>query len=256
MPGMPFHLEKGHALMALEDLLNNDQHHAALSTTFDGLRSGTPLGTVFAEALVGAPMVDGYGGHAGPGGLGAFVEGAWFGQSTTGQGEYWLDYQGDVDGIAREALLFAMETAWGVDRSKALPAAVDRSRPIVLLWHCAQRWFDAWVLWDGPSSAVTVLFATPPHTGGDIIDRIDGAVSTGWATPVTATSAHADGDMVLVCQEQNRPARRSRTSAISWSATGVFPLPALGRDTVGSGAVGAYSISADAGGARPRTTWK
>jgi hypothetical protein len=30
----------------------------------------------------------------------------------------------------------------------------------------------------------------------------------------------------------------------------------VARDTVGSGPVGAYSISADAGGVRPRTTWK
>ena len=35
---------KGHALMALEDLLNNPAHHAVLSAAFDGLRNGTPVG--------------------------------------------------------------------------------------------------------------------------------------------------------------------------------------------------------------------
>ncbi len=256
MPGMPFHLEKGHALMALEDLLNDDKHHAVVHQVFEGVRSGTPLGQVFADALATAPILDQYAGHAGTAGLGAFVSGAWFGQATTpGAQPYWLDYEGDVDGIVREALLLAMETAWGVSRSQPLPASVDRSRRIVLLWHCAQRWFDAWVTWDSPDGPVTLLFATPPHTGGKILDRIDGAVSKGWAQPVDASSVAAEGDMVLVCQERNLPAgpRRSRAA---WTGLGSVLLPPIGRGTVGSGAVQAHSISADAGGARPATTWR
>lgn len=255
MPGMPFHLEKGHALMALEDLLNDAQHHSVVRTAFDGLRQGVPVGEVFDTALASAPTLDAYAGNAGQNGLGDFVRGAWFDQASGSAPPYWLDYRGDVDGIVREALLFAMETAWGVDRSSPLPRRVDRSRRIDLLWHCAQRWFDAWVTWQSVDGPVTVLFATPPHTGGDIIDEIASAVSQGRATAVDAASAGADGDMVIVCQERNRPGRRTIPQP-GWSPRGAITLPAIGRGTVGSGTVGTYSISADAGGSRPRTNWQ
>ena len=257
MPGMPFHLEKGHALMALEDLVNDASHHGVLTTVFDGLRAGTPMADVFEAALASAPTLDHYAGHAGPGGLGDFVRGAWFGQAGAGGAPtYWLDYQGDVDGIVREALLYALETAWGVDRSRSLPARVDRSRRVELWWHCAQRWFDAWIAWSGPDSTVTVLFATPPHTGGNITDRIDEAVAQGLATSVQLEAAATDGDLVLVCQERNEPSRLRPRSSAGWSAGGQLFLPPIGRATVGSGPVGAYTISAHAGGVKPRTVWK
>lgn len=256
MPGMPFHLEKGHALMALEDLLNDASHHAVVARVFDGLRDGTALGEVFADALADAPTLDHYFGHAGTDGLGAFVRGSWFGQATAGgPTPYWLDYEGDVDGIVREALLFAMERAWSVDRGQPLPATIADRRGIELVWHCAQRWFDAWITWQSAEGPVTVLFATPPHTGGDIIDRIADATAVGRATPVSATTAGADGDMVLVCQEENGPASWGSSLVTGWWASGAFPLPPIGRATRGTGAVGAYSISADAGGNRPRTMW-
>ena len=82
MPGMPFHLEKGHALMALEDLLNNPAHHAVLSAAFDGLRNGTPVADVFKHrARLGSRCSRHYGSHpavTAAGGLGPFVAGAWF----------------------------------------------------------------------------------------------------------------------------------------------------------------------------------
>ena len=148
-----------------------------------------------------------------------------------------------------------METAWQVDRTKPLPATVDHSRRVALVWHCAQRWFDAWVTWDSATGPVTVLFATPPHTGGDIIDRIDIAVKNGTATAVQPATATATGDMVLVCQERNGP-QRKRTNPLAWSASGAVQLPPVGRANHGTGSVGAYSISADAGGVRPRTKWQ
>jgi hypothetical protein len=258
MPGMPFHLEKGHALMALEDLLNNPANHATLAAAYDGLRQGTPVAQVFAAALVAplpakpAPVLDQYAGKAGAGGLGQFVGRSWFGD---GGNPYWLDYEGDVDGIIREALLFAIEKAWGVDRAEPLPAELDHSRRIDLLWHCAQRWFDAWVTWQAKEGPVVVLFATPPHVGGSIVDRIDVAVAAGWAKKVDAAGADPDGDMVLVCQETNLPGPKLLAPFLDWSGLGEILLPAIGRDTVGGGDPAAYSISADAGGATPRTAW-
>lgn len=257
MPGMPFHLEKGHAFMALEDVINDSTHHAIVAAAWDGLRTGTPVGQVFDTALQSAPVLSHFAGKAGQGGLGPFVTHHWFGTGKPkGTAPYWLDYRGDVDGIVREALLFAMETAWGVSRDAPLPANVDRGRQIRLLWHCAQRWFDAWILWDSPTDDVTVLFATPPHTGGDIIDRIKLAIAKGWANEVSAASASTDGDMVLVCQERNTRGRRKLRSPLVPSPRGAFTLPAIGRDTVGSGGVGTYSIHADAGGAQPPTSWQ
>ena len=129
MPGMPFHLEKGHALMALEDLLNNPAYRPVLSVAFDGLRNGTPVGQVLSTALNSTQVIELYGSHpevTAAGGLGPFVAGMWF--AAPGAPEpppYWIDYTGDVDGIVREALLLTMEVAWGVDRNASLPSGTS-----------------------------------------------------------------------------------------------------------------------------------
>lgn len=251
MPGMPFHLEKGHALMALEDLVNAPQHREVLATVWEGLRSGTPLGDVFSGLTQHAGQLDDYGGQplvTAEGGLGKFVSGAWFGQ---GKDAYWLDYEGDVDGIVRETLLFAMELAGpDVDRTKPLPAD-PFARPIELFWHCGQRWFEAWITWESTTSPIRILFATPPHAAGDVLASVLDAPA-GQVTSVTASTANADRDMVLVTEAEHTE-RRSLTLTFWPTGQFVVPLPTVGSAWDGGGTVGAFSIHAHSGGVRPQT---
>jgi hypothetical protein len=257
MPGMPFHLEKGHALMAVENLLNDPAHRNVLITAFDGLRSGAPLGDVFAGITAHAPQLDAYGQNpavTGAGGLGAFVSGAWFGQPTgTSPESYWLDFEGAVDEVVRETLLFAMEMAGpDVDRTEPLPPE-PFARTIELFWHCGQRWFESWLTWESPASPITVLFATPPHVAGDVLPSVTSA-PPGQATAVTAATADPDRDMILVTEDDHT---ERRVPALTFWPTGKFslPLPTIGSTWDGSGEVGAWSIHADSGGVRPPTTF-
>lgn len=260
MPGMPFHLEKGHGLMAVESLLNDPAHRAVLATAFEGLRGGTPLGQVFTDVAAKAPLLDAYGGANQPvnaaGGLGAFVSGAWFGQpSSSGNSpnSYWLDYTGRVDEVVRETLLFAIEMAGPADRKKRLPKHPS-TRRIELFWHCGQRWFESWLTWEDASSPIRVLFATPPHTAGEVLSSVSSA-PPGQATKVKAAQADPIRDMVLVTEAEHTE-RRLPTLTFGPTEQSNIPLPSVGITWEGKGKVGAWSIHADSGGVRPPTTFQ
>lgn len=236
--------------MAIEDLLNNPTHQAVLSTMWDGLRSGADVGGAFSTALASAPVLSHYGGNAqvvAAGGLGRFVTKAWF-DNPPGSG-YWLDYGGPVDEIVREALLFAMELA-GADRAKPLPST-GLTRPIELLWHCGQRWFETWLTWEDETGPISVLFASPPHAAGVVLSSVLDA-PPGQATAVTPKTAAAAGDMVLITAERHRT-RRFPILTFWGTGRAKVPLPAIGVPYEGVGNVGAWSIEANSGGARPRT---
>jgi hypothetical protein len=262
MPGMPFHLEKGHALMALEDLFDTQPTApgAPLASFWDDVRSGVALGTVFRDLLASAPLLSGYGGQAdvnAAGGLGSFVSGAWFDQRS-GAGApprpYWLDYTGDVDGIVREALLTALELAWGVDRASQLPDPLPQRRPLRFTWHCSQRWFEAWVRWDDHVGPVELMFATPAHTGGTIVRDPGTSEAKGLTTPVAPPTFAEQRGMILVAQQQHVP-----TIVVSMMIVGTLvgdvPLPEIGFKFQGQGDVGRWSLTADAGGVVPDTDW-
>lgn len=267
MPGMPLHLEKGFALMALEDLFNDGAHHALLRKVFDGLRPGhqqLPLGELFAAGVKDpsepAPLLDAYPGNAAVAayaGLGNYVASAWFGEQTGGQPakQYWIDYSGDIEGVVREALLLAMEVAWGVSRLHPLPHARGADwRAIELFWHCAQRWFEAWVTWK-PNQPVQLLFATPPHTGGPVQASILDVVDQKYAEQTdAATSQGRPRDMVVVCQERHVE-KTVPGITVEASAKGVFALPFVAAGFEGVGAVKPYSVFAKGGGSRPAFTW-
>lgn len=251
MPGMPFHLEKGHGLMALEDLINNPAHRAVLTVARDEMCEGTPMSDVFATVVSNAPTLANYGNNphtAALGGLGPFVADKWFGKPG-----YWLDYTGDVDGVVRTTLLFALEAASGVECGTPLPEG-PFDRRVELLWHCGQRWFEAWVGWNDPSDAVSVLFATPPHAFGEVISSVLNA-GPGQATSITASGADPNRDMILITEDAHveRP-----TIGLGFWPTGKtkIPLPSIGRAFDGSGPVHAWRIHANSGGVHPETVFK
>lgn len=252
MPGMPFHLEKGHALMAIEDLLNNPAHHAVLRAAFEGLRTNLPVANVFNNVAAAAPGLAAYGGQpdvVAAGGLGPFVAGAWFAApGAPGPTPYWLDYRGNVDNVVRETLLLAMEVAWGVDRNQPLPGGPFQRR-IELFWHCGQRWFEAWTTWDDPQGPVKILFASPPHTGGEVVANVAPLVAAGQANVVDRTTVNLNRDMVLISQP--RHVEVAPNSPTSPSQLGQVPLPSVGTAFQGTGPVGRWSIHADSGGMNP-----
>ncbi|MEM8621026.1 MAG: hypothetical protein AAGF73_15010 [Actinomycetota bacterium] len=285
---MPFHLEKGHAMLALDDLFNNPQHGDTLQQLHQGLGAGTPLGELFAVALNSAPNMSSYAGASQPvtdaGGLGPFVSGAWFGQvdrpadippsadwepPTT---DYWIDYSGDVDEIIRQTMLFAVEVAWGIAPDEPLikPASPRR---IEFWWHCAQRWFDAWVSWQNADDAIRILFATPVHTYGTVYSSVITAENTSTgaggerteATRVTPADTDPNADMVLITHERHqarlqwsfKPASAAYPG-ITLSGLGAIPIPAVGLHFDGEDAVDAWRIDRNAGGIQPlsNTGWR
>ena len=238
--------------MAIEDLLNNAAYHAVLSAAFDGLRNNIPVADVFKQVAAAAPGLQAYGNQtdvSAAGGLGNFVSGAWFGPGPPGPRPYWLDYTGNVDGIVRETLLFAMEVAWGVDRTQPLPGGPFQRR-IELFWHCGQRWFEAWTTWDDRQGPVKILFATPPHTGGTVFANVAPLVNAGQATPVNRSTVDLTRDMVLIGESEHSevPGPQLTTAA---TAHGQPPLPSIGKRYQGGGTVGQWSIHAHAGGMNP-----
>lgn len=267
MPGMPFHLEKGHALMALEDLLNrrnDDDIHAVRQILWSGLNDSTKeMGTVFREVVAAAPQLDEYGGQNQPvndaKGLGGFVTGAWFGETYpngTPPDPYWLDYAGEIGDVVREALLYTMETAWEIRRPAPLPDVLP-DRRIELFWHCAQRWFDCWVTWDS-DGPVMLLFATPAHLLGEVRPNMAAHVNAGRAVEVNHADPREDFDMVIVTQEDQVDDAVAGLLGRTWqpSTNGDVKVPPVGATWRGTGDVGTYSVHANAGGMRPRTIFE
>jgi hypothetical protein len=163
---MPYHLEKGAALKEVERYLNKPL--PARLDVLTHLRDGNQR---LGSATLNKPALAGYNaGNLGAGyaNLLDYVRDRWFGANPNST--YWLDYEGDVEGIVRLALIRAVEISLGVVHGDTPPVAT-REWPIELLWHCSQRWFEAWVTWQtfpGGSGHVLVLLATPAHSGGNI----------------------------------------------------------------------------------------
>jgi hypothetical protein len=159
---MPYHLEKGRALSFVENYLNEGLPEQRMETLRKLRNGNVQLG---AQTLTNAALDTGYRPYTGEA-LIEYVKKKWFGQ---GANTYWLDYEGDVEGIVRLTLIRAMEVALGVEHGQD-PGVPPRSWPVELLWHCSQRWFEGWVTWqtDEPNGCghVLILLASPAHAGG------------------------------------------------------------------------------------------
>ncbi len=196
---MPYHLEKGHFLLLLEDTLNEGieavvDNNSAI--TFPGLTRrysmleymrgvvARPCDPVLGESEIGSSLMwPGWMTDADVG-FGAFkaVAKEWFGYRIRPDGTLdtkpqpnkptgmWDGYQGNVERIMANVFIRAIEVSLGMDHGDPLPsAAPPRSWPIYFFFKCQQPFFEGWVTWQCHSlnrraaGQVTVMFATPGH---------------------------------------------------------------------------------------------
>jgi hypothetical protein len=196
---MPYHLEKGHFLLLLEDTLNEgievvvDNDAAAafpgLSRRYSMLEYmrgvvARPCDLHNGESEVGSSLMW-------PGWMsdddvsfGAFraVAEEWFGYRIRPDGTLdtkphpnkptgmWDGYQGNVERIMANVFIRAIEVSLGLDHDAPIPtSAPDRCWPLYFFFKCQQPFFEGWVTWQCHSinrkaaGQVTVIFATPGH---------------------------------------------------------------------------------------------
>ena len=198
MGKMPYHLEKGHYLLLLEETLNEgieaivDDDDAI---TFPGLarrysmleymRSvvNRPCGPNGEAETAGVLMWPGFMTDSDVGfPIFRIIAEDWFGYRIRADGSFdtapnplkptgmWDGYQGNVERIIANVLVRAVEVSLGLDHDAPLPtAAPPRSWPIYFFFKCQQPFFEGWVTWQCHSvnrraaGQVTVIFATPGH---------------------------------------------------------------------------------------------
>jgi hypothetical protein len=201
--GMPYHLEKGPTLRIIEQALNGDGSRAGRCQILNAMRSAT--GLKWTDVIPGLWEDDRF--HK-PGVVHPrrVLRRDWFGYeeqlgdvwvprpgSTTG---YWIGYKGDVEGIVRGAVQWALELSLienaGVG---AVCQQGPRPLPIELFWKCPAPWFEAWVVRRpaGNDALVSVTFVTPSHRGANVaespIATSDTTHAAGFAHPVPSTQS-------------------------------------------------------------------
>jgi hypothetical protein len=240
---MPFHLEKGRVLGALDDLLNAQTGQKAqdLATAYASLMSGDDLEV--ALSTISSP-----GGPIGQS-LGEALQ-KWFDVGDgTGNG-YWKDYDPKhALETASDGVRFALERAWG--GGATLPT--DRSRPVHTWWYCVQPWFDTWVTWENAQAPVRLIFSTPSHLGGAMVTNMNKAVQE--QPPLARKLAPGDlgsddGDMVLIGRTRHQ---RKKVSTTMPSPFGQVSVPK--RVWSDLGPAGRWSIPIDGGGIQPKAKW-
>lgn len=196
---MPYHLEKGHYLLLLEETLNEgiesvvDNHWVV---KFPGLARrysmleymrgvvARPCNAVTGEEEVGGLIDwpefmsdDEVGFPVRP----RIIE-EWLGYRLRPDGTIdttphpdkptgmWDGYQGNVERILANVLVRALEVSLGLDHGAPIPrVAPPRSWPIYFFFKCQQPFFEGWVTWQCHSvnrraaGQVTVMFGTPGH---------------------------------------------------------------------------------------------
>jgi hypothetical protein len=240
---MPFHLEKGRGLMALEDLLNNPARASDLEEALLLMNVNPPD---MAAVLKGAAA---HNGDVSTITLMDQIAAAWFGPNA-----YWRNYAGRVSEIVHRSLMLAMEVAWGYNGTPTdFPPAKYREREIHLWWHCAQPWFESWVTWENPGGPVEILFATPAHDGGNVyLDLADAVVNNDAALALSVADCNPHREMVLVGQQLHQ--WKLVVTSLPTPPKG-FPIPTLGQRFDDVSPVEAWTIPTHAGGMNPRSYW-
>jgi hypothetical protein len=196
---MPYHLEKGHYLLLLEETLNEGIDAVVdddTETDFPGLarrRSmlahmrgvvARPCDPVNGESEVGGVLSwPGFMKDADVGfGISKIILEDWFGYRIRNNGTLdtkprankptgmWDGYQGNVERIIANTLVRTIEVSLGLEHGAPIPTgAPARSWPIYFFFKCQQPFFEGWVSWQCHSAnrraagQVTVIFATPGH---------------------------------------------------------------------------------------------
>ena len=196
---MPYHLEKGHFLLLLEDTLNqgieavvDDDSIASFPglerrySMLDYMRGvlARPCDVRHGESPDGSSL-------RWPGWMsdqavsfGAFeiVATEWFGYRIRPDGRLdteprpnkptgmWDGYQGNVERIMANVLVRCIEVSLGLDHDAPIPDGPPvRAWPLYFFFKCQQPFFEGWVTWQCHSvhrraaGQVTVIFATPGH---------------------------------------------------------------------------------------------
>jgi hypothetical protein len=196
---MPYHLEKGHFLLLLEDTLNEGIEAVVDDDTvasFPGLVRRYSM-LEYMRGVLARPCDVRHGESPDgsslrwPGWMsdeavsfGAFeiVATEWFGYRIRPDGGLdtrphpnkptgmWDGYQGNVERIMANVLVRCIEVSLGLDHDAPVPdGAPARAWPIYFFFKCQQPFFEGWVTWQCHSTnrraagQVTVIFATPGH---------------------------------------------------------------------------------------------
>jgi hypothetical protein len=176
--GMPYYLEKGPMLTLMENYINGQGQtkRETLQVLRDAEADPGAIGWV-AQVF---PGLCAEAEQKGPPGMSPHdhVLKHWFGYEPAGDGGawrlrttpttgFWIDYKGDVNSIVRKTLRWALEISLGLMPDEDRPGRPDPD-PIEFFWMCNTNWFEGWVM-QRPTGhggrMVTVLFATPGHTG-------------------------------------------------------------------------------------------
>ncbi len=202
MGDMPYSIDKGQALAAVEDLMNSasdDDAISFVSTWRHKAKQGELVKTISEQLVHPGKKYAGRGSgkrdkrarkypewygpdhHVnGPGALDLHLQEHWYDPDSG----FFLGISGDIEGIVGEALCRAFEASMGKDvpaQGPLEPKSKRRRRwPIDMWWVCPAPRFDVGVSWwtDGGSGSahdgqVRVVFLTPPFKGGVIFQQLD-----------------------------------------------------------------------------------
>jgi hypothetical protein len=277
---MPYTLTRGPLLTLVENALN--PHTAAERGERDALLGELRLGTPLA-ALVSATSQPLTGVAIPQAPLDDRLAKDWFGSGAKGPpGEptgYWVDYQGDVEGVLREGLIRTIEVSMGLTHG-AEPAAATRSWPVQVHWKCPNPYFEVWVSWrrhddTAGGGQVDMLIATPPDKANRLTTRPQFPPGPPAGVPAEPTplaeptAAAACQGMWLVAHEHHRlgvadervavpsggrlavETDRARTGALIGLAAGEWLIPTPATLWVDEGPVVVVEPPSYAGGADP-----
>jgi type VI protein secretion system component VasK len=168
---MPYHLETGPTLLAIENYLNGCSNAELLSFRRQLQAPGPPLEDVIRAALakqLASQFIARLGvaptaqqvtdarmkANARADQVKADIRRNWLGNANTGMYDNddgysgkWQFYKGKPERILRDTFRRAIECALGLAPNAASQAKATRRLRFVCMWKCAQAWLEGWMQW-------------------------------------------------------------------------------------------------------------
>jgi hypothetical protein len=269
---MPYHLETGRTLKAIEDAMNGIglmETPAAQRTRLRRIANALEAaGTLRAAGNVDPPnllenQLAGWVAatnsplpRLGNLTVAEAIRSSWLGPDIA-TGVYnadgrWLGYCGHVEEILRKTFTDAIRLS--LDRTRPN----GRPWPFVLIWKCAQPWLEGWVQWRSKPGVVVIVICTPPDGNHIALDPdldhlTEANPPDNFQSPVT--TYHNNGSMVITHDWHEFQAATS-CSVLTYGPSTQddgdqfpgAPLPFFGGMFVGRGPIFAMSPAADDGG--------